>query len=67
MSKKEIQALLANKDAFEAAAKKGYEEVDVNKNGLIDFEEVEAILANFQRETIFLNQLNQKLKQFIQS
>ena len=49
MSKKEIQALLANKDAFEAAAKKGYEEVDVNKNGLIDFEEVEAILANFAK------------------
>lgn len=49
MSKKEIQALLANKDAFEAAAKKGYEEVDVNKNGVIDFEEVEAILATFAK------------------
>ena len=49
MSKKEIQALLSNPEAFNEAAKKGYEEVDVNKNGLIDVEEVETILANFAK------------------
>ena len=41
--------MLSNPEAFNAAAKKGYEEVDVNKNGLIDFEEVEMILANFAK------------------
>ena len=49
MSKKEIQALLSNPEAFNAAAKKGYEGGGVNKNGLIDVEEVETILANFAK------------------
>lgn len=45
----EIKKLLSDPEAFEKAAKKGYNDVDVNKNGLIDFEEVEAILCNFAK------------------
>lgn len=45
----EVKKLLSNPEEFEKAARKGYDDVDVNKNGLIDFEEVEAILCNFAK------------------
>lgn len=49
MSKKEIQAILNNPAEFDKIAKQGYEEVDTNKSGLIDFEEIGAILKNFAK------------------
>ena len=39
MNKGQIDALMKNKEEFEKIAKKGFEEVDTNKNGAIDFEE----------------------------
>ena len=47
MNKGQIDALMKNKEEFEKIAKKGFEEVDTNKNGAIYFEEVQKILFNF--------------------
>ena len=44
---KEVKNLLNDKDAFEKAAKQGFDEVDSNKNGKIDFEEIKAVLVKF--------------------
>ena len=50
MNKGQIDALMKNKEEFEKIAKKGFEEVDTNKNGAIDFEEVQKKLVNFAKQ-----------------
>ena len=47
MNKNQIDALMNNKEQFEKLAKQGYEEVDKNKNGSLDFNEIKSILVNF--------------------
>ena len=37
MNKNQIDALMSNKEEFEKVAKKGFEEVDTNKNVWYDF------------------------------
>ena len=49
MLKKEADALLKNRTKLESTAKKGFDEVDTNRSGKIDFEEVESVLKSFAR------------------
>ena len=49
MNKGQVEALMKNKEEFEKTAKKGFEEADTNKNGAIDFDEVQKILINFAK------------------
>ena len=49
MNRKEVDALLKSRERLETTAKKGFEEVDTNGSGKIDFDEVEKVLKSFAR------------------
>jgi Ca2+-binding EF-hand superfamily protein len=49
MNRQEVDALLKSRERLETTAKKGFEEVDTNGSGKIDFEEVEKVLKSFAR------------------
>jgi Ca2+-binding EF-hand superfamily protein len=49
MNRQEVDALLKSRERLETTAKKGFEEVDTNGSGKIDFEEVEKGLKSFAR------------------
>lgn len=49
MNRQEVDALLKSRERLETTAKKGFEEVDTNGSGKIDFDEVEKVLKSFAR------------------
>ena len=49
MEKVVIDKLMKNPEEFNKVAKKGFDDADINKNGAIDFEEVQKILVNFAK------------------
>ena len=49
MNRQEVDVLLKSRERLETTAKKGFEEVDTNGSGKIDFEEVEKVLKSFAR------------------
>ena len=67
MNKSQIDALLNNKEQFEKLAKQGYEEVDKNKNGSLDFNEIKSILVNFAQRSGLMPQLTRKSNKYISS
>ena len=63
MNKNQIDALMSNKEEFEKVAKKGFEEVDTNKNGSLDFNEIKSILVNFSQRSGLLPPTNDDVEQ----
>ena len=49
MNRQEVDALLKSRERLETTAKKGFEEVDTNGSGKINFDEVEKVLKSFAR------------------
>ena len=62
MNKSQIDALMNNKEEFEKLAKQGYEEVDKNKNGSLDFNEIKSIMRfiNNAAEEVITNILEKE-------
>ena len=63
MNKSQIAALMNNKEEFEKLAKQGYEEVDKNKNGSLDFNEIKSILVNFSQRSGLMPPTNAEVEQ----
>ena len=63
MNKNQIDALMNNKEQFEKLAKQGYEEVDKNKNGFLDFNEIKSILVNFAQRSGLMPPTNAEVEQ----
>ena len=63
MNKNQIDALMNNKEQFEKLAKQGYEEVDKNKNGSLDFNEIKSILVNFAQRSSLMPPTNAEVEQ----
>ena len=63
MNKSQIDALMNNKEEFEKLAKQGYEEVDKNKNGSLDFNEIKSILVNFSQRSGLMPPINAEVEQ----
>ena len=63
MNKNQIDALMNNKEQFEKLAKQGYEEVDKNKNGSLDFNEIKSILVNFAQRSGLMPPTNAEVEQ----
>ena len=63
MNKSQIDALMNNKEEFEKLAKQGYEEVDKNKNGSLDFNEIKSILVNFSQRSGLMPTTNAEVEQ----
>lgn len=63
MNKNQIDALMNNKEQFEKLAKQGYEEVDKNKNGSLDFNEIKSILVNFAQRSSLMPSTNAEVEQ----
>lgn len=63
MNKDQIDAIMNNKEGFERVAKKGYEEVDKNKNGSLDFNEIKSILVNFSQRSGLMPPTNAEVEQ----
>ena len=63
MNKSQIDALMNNKEEFEKLAKQGYEEVDKNKNGSLDFNEIKSILVNFSQRSVLMPPTNAEVEQ----
>ena len=47
---KKVGELLNNEKEFESTAKNAFFSLDNNKNGLLDFEEVESLLHSFSKQ-----------------
>lgn len=63
MNKNQIDALMNNKEQFEKLAKQGYEEVDKNKNGSLDFNKIKSILVNFAQRSGLMPPTNAEVEQ----
>ena len=63
MNKNQIDALMNYKEQFEKLAKQGYEEVDKNKNGSLDFNEIKSILVNFAQRSGLMPPTNAEVEQ----